>query len=178
MARKEPAPRGIEFPYMLFGSVEHSLRVIAIELGTLEWMLEVSSNTALVGQEELGPLLTEIEGYLSKILSSSLVMFDDICKRKFLSGAHDRSKASMIRQDILAKEHSRISTATTPKAETPKAATRRLSNLAQVAARRSSDDTTQNFPELINQIRAKAKENRGLLPTSDLYAQVGWCFLL
>ena len=37
-----------------------------------------------VGQEELGPLLTEIEGFLSKILNSSLVMFDDICKRKFL----------------------------------------------------------------------------------------------
>jgi hypothetical protein len=33
---------------MLFSTVEQSLRIIAIELGTLEWMLEVSSNTALV----------------------------------------------------------------------------------------------------------------------------------
>ena len=82
--------------------------------------------------------------------------------------------ANSIRQDILAKEYSRIST-TTPqgKPETPKAQTRRLSNLASVAARRNSDSgSVQNFPELINQIRAKAKANRGLLPTSDLYAQV------
>lgn len=53
MAKKEPAPRGIEFPMLLFSTLEQSLRIIAIELGTLEWMLEVSSNTALVGQEEL-----------------------------------------------------------------------------------------------------------------------------
>lgn len=175
MAKKEPAPRGIEFPMLLFSTLEQSLRIIAIELGTLEWMLEVSSNTALVGQEELGPLLTEIEGYLSKMMSSSLVMFDDICKRKFLSAAAAGdliSEASSLRRDILDKEYTRIST-TNAKIETPKAQTRRLSNLAQVAARRNSTSgTTHNFQNLIQQIREKAKENRGLLPTSDLYAQV------
>lgn len=144
MAKKEPAPRGIEFPVMLFSTVEQSLRIIAIELGTLEWMLEVSSNTALVGQEELGPLLTEIEGFLSKILNSSLVMFDDICKRKFLiAGTSEMTVASTIRRDILAKEYYRISTTpTTMKPETPKATTRRLSNLAHVAARRNSDSNS------------------------------------
>jgi hypothetical protein len=90
------------------------------------------------------------------------------------SATQEMTVASTIRRDILAKEYYRISTTpTTMKPETPKATTRRLSNLAHVAARRNSDsNSTQNFPELINQIRAKAKENRGLLPTSDLYAQV------
>ena len=89
------------------------------------------------------------------------------------STPQEMSVAGSIRRDILAKEYSRISTTQAAKPETPKATTRRLSNLAHVAARRHSDTgSTQNFPELINQIRKKAKENRGLLPTSDLYAQV------
>ena len=162
-AEKEPAPRGIEFPLVLFQTVEQSLRKVAIELGTLEWM--VSSNTELSGQKELVPILVEIEDHLTKLLQSSSAMFRDIAARNFLVGAQDESSAiSLLRQEVIQKRAS--------VQPSPSSATRRLSNLAEIVKERRTSTTLQNFGDLLGQLRAKARHMRGDLPTNDLLSQV------
>lgn len=165
-AEREPAPGGIEFPGILFNSVEQSLRKVAIELGTLEWI--ISTNTELVGQKELVPLLMDIEGYLTKMLASSSAMFRDIADKNFLVGAvaDETSAVSLLRQEILQKESSAMQV----KATTPSSATRRFSNLAQMLDRRQSTD--QTFPLLLAELRQKARLLRGDLPTNDYLSQV------
>ena len=171
-AMKEPAPRGIAFPNSLFSSIENSLRSIAIELGTLEWMLEISTNKELVGQQELAPILMQIEGFLTRMLASSSQMFKHISDRKFLvpTQADTTSEMGKLRQEILVKEYSRMShSGSAPQTSQ----TRRLSSLAlQVANRRNSAAGESNFKDLIRSLRNKAQESRGTLPTNDLLSQV------
>lgn len=163
-AEREPAPRGIEFPAVLFKTVEQSLRRVAIELGTLEWM--VSSNTELSAQKELVPILTEIEDHLTKLLRSSSAMFRDIANRNFLVGKADETSAvSLIRQEIIKKRASMVQAS-------PSSATRRLSNLAEIVKERRTSTTLQNFGDLLGQLRSKARHMRGDLPTNDLLSQV------
>ncbi|CAJ1403191.1 unnamed protein product [Effrenium voratum] len=176
-ALAEPAPRGIEFPYALFSSVEGSLRTVASEMGTLEWMFDTllahSSSTALMGKEELAPLLSDIESYLTQMLSTVQVMYKDVSSRNFQPAGESGgdTAAGMLRQEILEKNYARISQAA-KEIKPLVAQTRRLSGLAQAVLRNKDGNEGAGFPELLQRLRESSKDARGLTPMQDMLSQV------
>ncbi|CAJ1360842.1 unnamed protein product [Effrenium voratum] len=176
-ALAEPAPRGIEFPYALFSSVEGSLRTVASEMGTLEWMFDTllahSSSTALMGKEELAPLLSDIESYLTQMLSTVQVMYKDVSSRNFQPAGESGgdTAAGMLRQEILEKNYARISQAA-KEIKPLVAQTRRLSGLAQAVLRNKDGNEGAGFPELLQRLRESSKDARGLTPMQDMLSPV------
>ena len=170
---EEPAPRGIEFPLELFGTLESGFRTIVSELGTLEWLFAMIAESAtttsvLSGRKEFESLLLEMEAFFTDELSSIQVMLKDLYGRNLQAAAADTSgDAAMLRQEILERGSDAIRSAASPQGKKHHASTRRLSGLlAAVGSRKKS------FQQLVEKMRLAANSTRGDSPLTDLLSQV------
>lgn len=174
-AAEEPAPKGIEFPFELFSTLESSFRTIVSELGTLEWifaMIAESSETAsslLSDRKDFESLLLEMENFFTSELTSIQVMLKDLYSRKLQSASSNTSgDAADLRQEILERGSDALRSAASPHGNVAHhASTRRLSGLLAAVGSRK-----QIFLNLVDKMRSAASTSRGSTPLSDMLSQV------